>query len=613
MVWEQVFSETVSTKVGRRLNPNEPGLWKKLNWQAEIEQNGIEKVICQAQQLVERIPGFFPDETAIPSQVLLHEEAQVLRRMVLDPDAWAASICDSSVQSLITPRLLREFIEVLERGNASDAVRVWEHVLQDSPHREWLAANESDRLQKKTERWRFREFFDALDSVAEPSETYLDGLISFNPVEAYGRGVLTKEDWDVATHWAKGERKWREDKEDSEEQRRKSEKTRGYILARMISARAAEKVTLRFYDRLGFTVRDVSITQLDPLEQDWVTHDLELDGRPVDVKNARRPSTRAGYSEHAVSRLKTSRKGEDVTITGVRSPYLRIEALTGKQALPSASVENSVRVLGESSRAQLKALRALFMSETLQDLGITRGRGQEEYLPPWVFNYPEALYEEVGIQEFRTAVAHLVRQQPPSWDTVRRQQGHKALVLYIQAGESLPRSWRSALRSWEAALVDRIINSDAYRSLPHMFLTILTDFLNAVRERRVGYQPEEYMRLIYFGTTKGGMHAPLGLIDPLRSIYGLIKTLQLLWGQRQMSRLLEFNRFEFTAAGLLRGARANDPNHRVSLLAWCGGFRCDVSDLTIGRDKECACGYLICRDCDHCSNDCDHMALRRGV
>lgn len=598
VIWEQAFRAASEPSAGTgkgEINPLEPGLWQRLNWRAELERNGIEKAIEQATELAQRYPGFFPTLDALPREVLLHGEARQLRLSALNIGAWVELVCDPDDQAALPAELLQEFIQNLERQNLDVAMGAWERVLERSPYREWLAANEPERITQETERRQHQEFLNALANV--PVTYYPVELATFTQEEAYRDGALTEEDHTLAGLWAEGER----DRE-------------GYGLAKMLSARAAEKIAKRFYENLGHAdVRDVSITQLNTRQGDWVTHDLEVDGRPVDVKNSRNPSGRARYSEHAISRFKRNRNGRHVTITGVHSPYLRIGPLTGEEPLPGPF--NMVRVLGETTRPKLDALRAQFTSEMLHDLGVDRGRGREEYLPPWVFNYPEEFYAEEPSRSYREAVAALGRQTPPSWSTVRRFNGERALPLLIQAGTPLPESWRAALHPWQAELVDRIASSDARTSLPHLFLTILTDFLNAVRDRRPGdtFQPQWYRPLIYQATAgnREWTQAPLGIFDPLQSINGLIGTLHVLWANRNRSRLLEFTRFKFRAAGMLRGSRADRPHHEVSLLAWCGGFRCEVSDLVNGRDQECSCGFLICRECGFCSSTCPDLAERR--
>lgn len=598
VIWERAFraASESSVKTGKsEINPLEPGLWRRLNWASELERNGVDKAIEQAAELAQRHPGFFSTLDALPREVLLDDKARQLRWNVLNIDSWVELVCDSNDQAALPPELLNEFIDYLERQSLEVAMEAWDRVLKGSPYREWLAANESDKLTQERERRQHQGFLNALANV--PVTYYPSKLISFTQEETYLNGALTEEDRILAGQWAQSER----DKE-------------GYGLAKMLSARAAEKIAKRFYENLGHAdVRDVSITQLNQLEKDWVTHDLEVDGRPVDVKNSRNPSGRARYSEHAISGFKQNRYGQHVTITGVYSPYLRIEPLTEQEALPVSF--DMVQVLGETTRPELDALRAGFTSEMLHDLGVDRGRGQEEYLPPWVFNYPDKFYAEEPSRSYREAVAALGRQTPPSWDTVRRFKGERALPLLIQAGTPLPESWRAALQPWQAELVDRIANSDARTSLPHLFLALLTDFLTAVRDRRAGdaFQPQMYFPLLYQVTAGNSYwpHAPLGIFDPLKSICDLIWTLDAMWEHRARSRLLEFTRFKFRAAGMLRGSRADRPRHEVSLLAWCGGFRCDVSDLVNGRDRECGCGFLICRDCGFCSSNCPELAQRQ--
>lgn len=572
------------------IDPRKPGLWKRLNWQSEIERRGIAAVVDDAIEITKRFPWFFPDAGAFPVEVLFHEDAQALRDIHARLDTWERAVCDQKLAALLTPQLLREFVGKLERSASDSALRVWERALEQSPHRTWLAAHTPARITEELERRRHEVFFQAVRAVPDFNPV---SLTTFSVDEAYGSDALSEADWRLAQEWAKGAQ------------------NADYELAKMISARAAEKAAKRFYERLGHAVRDVSIEQLSqPFGGAWETHDLEVDGRPVDVKNSRPPRTGSGYSEHTVKRLKNDRHGRPVALVGVRSPYLRREHLNEVGNIPSYWHDTFVQVLGETTRAQLEDLRRTFTSDTLHDLGIDCGRGIQEYLPPWVFDYPAEFYEQEPARRYRTAVDEILRQEPPPWDLLRRNNLQRARTYYLQTGTPLPATWREALRPWETRLVDRIIGSDARRSLPHLFLTLLTDFLSAVRERREDYEPTAYLDLIFGDLTGFRMMLPLGIYDPRRSVLDLITTLGMLWRYRDRSRLLEFTRFRFTAAGLLRGTREDRPRHVVSLLAWCGERGCNVSDLVNGRDEECLCGYLICRECGYCQAGCPEMERR---
>src|SRR5690606_38928003 len=98
-------------------------------------------------------------------------------------------------------------------------------------------------------------------------------------------------------------------------------------LAKMLSARAAEKATALFYRDMGSVVEDIAITQLYGAGSDWKTHDLLVDENiALDVKNARRAINAVGfYSEHTVARFKLDRREQHVKIAGILSPYLNLE------------------------------------------------------------------------------------------------------------------------------------------------------------------------------------------------------------------------------------------------------------------------------------------------
>lgn len=94
-------------------------------------------------------------------------------------------------------------------------------------------------------------------------------------------------------------------------------------IARMLSARAAEKVAIQVYQELGYEVIDTSIEQIkgDPQKNSWKTHDLYLnDCIPVDVKNSRTPlNADNSYVEHVVPQFKSDRDNREVRIAGVLS------------------------------------------------------------------------------------------------------------------------------------------------------------------------------------------------------------------------------------------------------------------------------------------------------
>ena len=76
-------------------------------------------------------------------------------------------------------------------------------------------------------------------------------------------------------------------------------------LGRLLSARSAEKIAMDFYQNQKYVreVEDISITQIkknnDPDREKWEKYDLNVDGRPIDVKNSRQsPKSKDRYTEH---------------------------------------------------------------------------------------------------------------------------------------------------------------------------------------------------------------------------------------------------------------------------------------------------------------------------
>lgn len=127
---------------------------------------------------------------------------------------------------------------------------------------------------------------------------------------------LSEDDRRLAAYWADGQNE--------------------AVLAKMLSARTAEKAARKFYEGVSTTVADISITQLEGGRGDWITHDLLLNSStPVDVKNARRPiHSKRFYVEHTVPRFKLDRQGKDVRLAAILSPYLNINYINNPRSIP---------------------------------------------------------------------------------------------------------------------------------------------------------------------------------------------------------------------------------------------------------------------------------------
>ena len=131
------------------------------------------------------------------------------------------------------------------------------------------------------------------------------------------------------------------------------------------------------------------------------------------------------------------------------------------------------------------------------------------------------------------------------------------------------------------------------------------------------YSPQRYLEVLYLS---GMQINPLKLYDPLNIIKDFCDTLQILWDNRQASRLDEFKIFKFSGQGLLKGKRTESEYIMTTILAYCGGWvdgmgKCGFSPLAIGREQNCpVCGRLICPkdNCGFCTDRCSGYIERKN-
>ena len=488
--------------------------------------------------------------------------------------------------------LFTEFPSALAGAMLEKQVEIWDEVLGALPEAHPLAAHMPKAVAYEREHIRYKGFFDALGKL----EAYdFDPVVAFAPANSYGPANLDSRDFDLAGLWTGN--------------------TSEAELAKMLSARAAEKIVKKFFERFGHRVTDVAVQQLDKGAPNWQDYDLLVDSQtPIDVKNARSPvNNRESYFDHTVPAFKKSRSRVDVRIVGVKSPYLKLEHIKDPSSVPSHWTDLDAIFLGLTSLSDLTALKGKFVSSMLEDISFKRG--DATLIPPWAFVYPKNVYEYAELSSFADEI---VGQPAPTWEALQHFRVNP-LPLFITALAPLPQAWQQVLPSWKIQLASEL-NLIPRRSLPHIFLTVLTNFLGGLRTAPEGFDPGGYYDLLYPATRAAGVlnpwrQLPLGVLDPLATVWNLCKTLALLWEYRDESRLQEFTRFRLDGAGLLRGGRSGE-DRWITLVAYCGGFtkdksKCGHSPLVLGKHDECAtCGYLVCPVCAHCKEDCLGLARR---
>jgi hypothetical protein len=168
----------------------------------------------------------------------------------------------------------------------------------------------------------------------------------------------------------------------------------------------------------------------------------------------------------------------------------------------------------------------------------------------------------------------------------------------------IPSVWKNELQDWQIAFYQRL----RFVDMPILFLSLLTHFLEMIREKELWdkYHPNGYFELLY--TCKSCDDNPLGLFDPLKVIKSFIQTLSILWNRRNDTNLNEFEHFKFNGYGLLEGKRIYGDKYET-ILAYCGGFihgmgKCGYAPLVLGNEQNCPeCGKLICEKCGFCSSE----------
>lgn len=425
----------------------------------------------------------------------------------------------------------------------------------------------------------------------------------WQPKEFYG--YLQEEDWKLAREWLRG-------------QSFLSDEQRSYAEARMLSARAAEKVAFSFFSLLEESPEDISITQLSPMSKDWKSHDLLLKNEfPIDVKNSRTSRNQGNYYvEHCVPRFKYTLERHDVYIAGVLSPYIRLEEFRNPKNIKSAG---QIIFLGVTRRSIIERLQKGFTTDQLQSIEIEKNPKEEfNVIPPWIFDYPKKFYEEPDV--FRERLREFQTSDYPSWEEIK-ELGVNPFPAIIATGLAIPPDWKESLLPWQRDFCDNIVRLGSRFSLPQLYLNILAHFLKMLSsgESNDSYQPLMYMALLYSDgdfipvrkAEQKSKH-PLGIVDPLNIINNLIVSLQIVWEHRISDKwnLSEFRFFSFKGLGWLVGGTSRSSRSQKTILAYCGGkvggVPCGKTPLLIGRHKICnRCGHLICDMCDFCSEGCN--------
>jgi hypothetical protein len=417
--------------------------------------------------------------------------------------------------------------------------------------------------------------------------------------------VFTERDFSIVLKWAK------------KDTRRASlygvlDQIDEYQAWRLISARAAELAAAKYYRNLGCTVEDVSVLQLDGKDQRWITHDLVVDGHPVDVKNARKSfSSPNGYVEHCIPLFKQERvSGEGVSIVGVLSEY----------SLSTCVTEGRVRVmmLGEVRLEDIITLTQ-WADRKFGSFMDIRSLWKPDYQPAWVFEYPALHYSgRAAAIDIMTEELRCIIKERWELDEI------DGVLLALTKDEKILKRISLSENRRRLLFDIRSIDREFSYSRPALFIYVMGVFLDGILKGADTSTLASNLRYFLFGRsdllsrneeisiedilTDFVRGNPLGLLDPTVHIFNFINALESV-AKACSEQGYQFRGFRMTHPSILRGITTD--GRLLSLLAFCGGWRrnpkvkCGNVGLYLGGSELCSeCGFLICERCRYCSKGC---------
>ena len=385
---------------------------------------------------------------------------------------------------------------------------------------------------------------------------------------------------------------------------------------RLISARAAEKAAITFYERFGFQVNDISISQLEGSNSvnEWKFYDLDVQGYyHIDVKNSRRSkSSPDRYVEHCIKKFKVDRYDNDIRIAGILSNYLWLDCLLGEQ---NSFINTEIAFIGETDQKKLSTLKEFFDDELLIIIDFKRtGNSSQSFLPPWVFDMPEFVYKKRD--EALKELDEIAWSNPKTWQS----SGFQPLPIIIHS-ESIPETFLKGyeLKDWELGFLNDLMHlrEKGLLSLSFIYLTILKSFLVNLSNDGdfTDYTPEAYRKFLYFDIKELNKKSPLFIYDPLEIIDELITSLNILWSGNH-DLIGNFKIFRLVNYSILQGKEQPADDVWKTLIAYCGGWtesgKCGKNPLVLGNQTHCSeCGKLICDTCGFCTQNCPASHSRK--
>ena len=367
---------------------------------------------------------------------------------------------------------------------------------------------------------------------------------------------------------------------------------------RCIAARCGELGALSYFRQFCATVRDVSITQLDSDQAaDWRSHDIEVEGRFIDVKNRRRVIGR--QVEHFVQRPK-QHANSDVEIVATNTvTYDRSNASNRTAGGIDVGAATNVVVVGCTDGPTLTECAGRIqhqVQETIPHLDIAGMLAWQPRarLPPWAFDYNDEHYA--------------ARQELLSSDS----RFSTVLGKALRRGDSIPPYLSAFAAAHDMSGISVLASMDSlfgdlrahFRSTGVTRASIFAFILMYLLRNPTGTNRSAHLRQAFYPDSLDASERtkyPLGTHDPERCVSDGIKALSQLLKHNPSVR--HATRFSLRSSSILRGLLGG---RWRTLISYCGN--CGHWPLVWNVDKVADCaqkrgcehGRLICCYCDCC-------------
>ena len=164
----------------------------------------------------------------------------------------------------------------------------------------------SERLAREVEERRRKDELEVRSALRNELSTIGKALRNFSFKAEFTEQTIMQTDIDLIRQWSNRPNNWRSASYiPNDSLTELFNDLKSPLFERLVSARIAEKIAIKYYEQKSKNVEDVSLSQLTHDDYRWKTHDIEFNNIPIDVKNSRRSFSNCNnYSEHCVKKFK---------------------------------------------------------------------------------------------------------------------------------------------------------------------------------------------------------------------------------------------------------------------------------------------------------------------